>query len=75
MAGIFFFFIVLLLLLQYVLKSQVRVIKYARSNCIFAQVSFLEIFHQSPFILQNIVMNFKVDPYYWRREGYALNSE
>lgn len=71
MAGIFFFFIVLLLLLQYVLKTQVRVIKYV----IFAQVSFLEIFHQSPFILQNIVMNFKVDPYYWRREGYALNSE
>lgn len=71
MAGIFFFFIVLLLLLQYVLKTQVRVIKYV----IFAQVSFLEIFHQSLFILPNVVMNFKVDWYYCWRAGCDLNSE
>lgn len=55
--GLTFFFLLFFFLLSFlwlllwlsVLKRQVRVIKYARANCIFAQVSFLEIFHLSCF--------------------------
>lgn len=58
------------------LKDQVRVIKYAKANCIFAQVSFLEIFHQGTLLFfPNVVMNFKVDLYYWRRGVCDQNTE
>lgn len=58
------------------LKDQVRVIKYAKANCVFAQVSSLEIFHQGTLLFfPNVVMNFKVDLYYWRREVCDQNTE
>lgn len=58
------------------LKDQVRVIKYAKANCIFAQVSSSEIFHQGTLLFfPNVVMNFKVDLYYWRREVCDQNTE
>lgn len=58
------------------LKDQVRVIKYAKANCIFAQVSSLEIFHQGTLLFfPNVVMNFKVDLFYWRREVCDQNTE
>lgn len=58
------------------LKDQVRVIKYAKANCTFAQVSSLEIFHQGTLLFfPNVVMNFKVDLNYWRREVCDQNTE
>lgn len=77
----FFFFSVTTIFLNIVittvcLNDQVRVIKYAKANCIFAQVSSLEIFHQGTLLFfPNVVMNFKVDLYYWRREVCDQNIE
>lgn len=72
-ASFFFFNIVITTVC---LKDQVRVIKYAKANCIFAQVSSLEIFHQGTLLFfPNVVMNFKVDLYYWRRAVCDQNTE
>lgn len=73
---LFSVFILFYVITSVCLNNQVKVIKYSKANGIFLQVSSLEIFHQGTFLVfPNVVMNFKVDLYYWGREVCDQNTE